>query len=159
MVAADPSAPADIDITWTDERIAAIVGWTLVRAYWAFVPRLAEALGPAGVSPTHFGVLVQLDNSPGSSQAALARRCSMTPQSMGELLPALEADGLVVRGRARGRGHPIPVYLTPAGTATLRRATPAVVELNSPEALGLDPDEQATLNRLLMKIAEGPPPR
>jgi DNA-binding MarR family transcriptional regulator len=138
---------------WTDERITDLTAWMLIRASLVFAPRLAAALGPTGLTPTQFGVLVQLDNSPGIAQAALARRCLMTPQSMGEILPALVEAGLVVRGTRSGRGHPIPVHITDSGRELLAQATPAVEEANTPEALGLSPDERATLNALLHKLA------
>ena len=149
-------APGEDEPIWSDERIAGIVGWTIIQAYLAFLPRLAAAVEPAGISPTQFGVLVQVDNRPGISQGELARRCWMTPQSMGQLLPALEERGLLRRGERRGRGHPIPVRLTDQGRAALRRVTPAVVRANSAAAMHLDDDEHAQLNALLRRTLGGP---
>ncbi|MDL5158605.1 MarR family winged helix-turn-helix transcriptional regulator [Actinomycetospora termitidis] len=149
--AAQQSAP--VAPVWTDDRITDLTAWMLIRASLVFAPRLAHALAPTGLTPTQFGVLVQLENSPGIAQAALARRCLMTPQSMGEVLPALVDSGLVVRGTRSGRGHPIPVHITDAGRDLLLAATPAVEAANTSEALGLDPEERETLNRLLQKLA------
>lgn len=149
----DAAQPAPVAPVWTDERITDLTAWMLIRASLVFAPRLGQALAPTGLTPTQFGVLVQLDNSPGIAQAALARRCLMTPQSMGEVLPALVEAGWVVRGTRTGRGHPIPVYITDAGRDLLLAATPAVEASNTPEALGLEPTERETLNALLHKVA------
>nr|WP_246325932.1 MarR family transcriptional regulator [Actinomycetospora corticicola] len=111
-----------------------------------------RTLAPVGLTPTQFGVLVQLDNTPGATSSELARRCLMTPQSMSELLPGLESAGYVERA-ASGRGRPAPVHLTDSGRNVLARATPLVEEADRPEALGLDADELATLTGLLGRIA------
>lgn len=147
----DPTPDAPV---WPDERIADLAGWTLVRTFLRFVPLFADALAPLGLSPTQFGVLVAVDNAPGIAQGSLARRCQMTPQSMGELLPGLEQAGWLVRGVARGRGHPIPVRITPAGRALLLEATPRVERVNAAPALGLDEGERRTLNALLTKMGD-----
>ncbi|MGW4058345.1 MarR family winged helix-turn-helix transcriptional regulator [Amycolatopsis sp. NPDC004747] len=137
---------------WTDSDIDGLAGWNIIRAYLAFVPRMAQALGPAELSPAQFGILVQIDNSPGIAQGALARRCLVTPQSMGEALLPLEALGLIVRGERPGRGHPIPVHITDAGRRLVRKATKAVLEVNTPAAMGLTAAEQRTLVQLLRKV-------
>jgi DNA-binding MarR family transcriptional regulator len=147
-----PAASAAGSATWPSERIDALTGWTLVRAFLVRAPRFHQALQDVGLSPTQFGVLVQLDNSPGLAQAELARRALMTPQSMGEVLVSLERLGHVVRGVRAGRGHPIPVSLTEQGRAALAAATPLVEAVHTPEALGLTPEEDQIVNVLLHKI-------
>ncbi|WET76819.1 MarR family winged helix-turn-helix transcriptional regulator [Amycolatopsis sp. QT-25] len=137
---------------WTDDDIEELAGWNIIRAYLAFVPEMSRALAPVGISPAQFGILVQVDNSPGIAQGALARRCLVSPQSMGEALPPLEALGLIARGERPGRGHPIPVYITEAGRKLVKKSTKAVLAVNTPEAMGLDADEQRTLRRLLQKV-------
>ncbi|WP_433798889.1 MarR family winged helix-turn-helix transcriptional regulator [Actinomycetospora sp. CA-084318] len=137
---------------WTDERVAALPSWSVIRTHLILAPRLARTLAPVGLSPTQFGVLVQLDNTPGATSSELARACLMTPQSMSELLPGLEAAGYVERA-ATGRGRPAPVHLTEAGHDVLARATPLVEHADRPEALGLDAEELAALTALLNRIA------
>jgi DNA-binding MarR family transcriptional regulator len=66
---------------WSEERIAALPSWAIIRASLLVAPRLAATLAPVGLSPTQFGVLVQLDHEPGLTQSALARRCLMSRQS------------------------------------------------------------------------------
>jgi DNA-binding MarR family transcriptional regulator len=137
---------------WPTDRVDRLASWTLIRAYLVRVPLFVRALQPAGLTPTQFGVLVQLDNEPGLSQGQLARRALMTPQSMGELLVSLERLGYVTRGERAGRGHAVPVSLTPAGAAALAEATPLAEAANTAEAFGLTEEELATLNGLLHKV-------
>jgi DNA-binding MarR family transcriptional regulator len=137
---------------WTDERVAALPSWSVIRTHLLLAPRLARTLAPLGLSPTQFGVLVQLDNTPGATSSELARACLMTPQSMSELLPGLEAAGHVRRD-ATGRGRPAPVHLTDAGREVLARATPLVEAADGPAALGLTTEELTTLTTLLHRVA------
>ena len=137
---------------WSDERVAALPSWSVIRTNLLLAPRLFRTLAPVGLSPTQFGVLVQLDNTPGATSSELARRCLMTPQSMSELLPGLETAGYVTRTPA-GRGRPAPVHLTDAGREVLARATPLVEQADRAENLGLEPDELATLTALLGRVA------
>lgn len=128
-----------------------VTGWTLVRAYQLVARRFQETFADVGLTPTHFGVLVQLARNPGISQAALARSVFITPQGLGGVLTTMQERGLVSRGDA-SPGRPTPVALTEAGRAALHRAMPAVVALNRPHALGLTPAENQTLNTLLHKV-------
>ena len=139
---------------WPTDRIDALMSWTLVRAHLLRISLFFQTLEPLGLTPTHFGVLVQLDNSPGVSQGQLARRTLMTPQSMGEALVSLQAAGLVVRGEQPGRGHPIPVSLTEEGRQLLVRATRLVEVMDTPTSWGLTPAEKAEMNTLLHKVVQ-----
>ncbi|MGI8880061.1 MAG: MarR family winged helix-turn-helix transcriptional regulator [Jatrophihabitans sp.] len=128
-----------------------ITRWTLVRTYQVMARRFYATFADVDLTPTHFGVLMQLARHPGTSQAALARRVFMTPQAMGELLITIQTRGLVTRA-AGPAGKPTAVTLTTAGRAALHRAVPRVEALNRPEAFGLTAAESATLNTLLHKV-------
>jgi DNA-binding MarR family transcriptional regulator len=128
-----------------------VTGWTLVRTHHAVARRFVETLARVGLNPTQFGVLVQVVSDPGLSQAELARRVLVTPQSIGELLTSLEHLGHITRRRGP-RGKASVVRVTDSGRSALDRATPLVQAMNSPQALGLTPDEDTTLNALLHKV-------
>jgi DNA-binding MarR family transcriptional regulator len=142
----DPGTPG-----WSGGDPGAVTGWTLVRAHHQIARLFTETLAGAGLTPAQFGVLVQLAAEPGASQAEIARRVLVTPQSIGELLGSLERLGHVTRTPGRP-GRATVVALTEAGRAALDRATPLVRQLNSPRALGLTAEEDATLNSLLHKV-------
>src|SRR4051794_35139165 len=133
---------------WSGGDPGGVTGWTLVRAHHAVARRFTETLARAGLTPTQFGVLVQVLSGTGLSQAELARRVLVTPQSVGELLTSLERLGYISRRRGP-RGTASVVRVTDAGRAAVDRATPLIQAMNSPQALGLTPQEDTTLNALL----------
>lgn len=97
----------------------------LKRAHLATRGLLDRALSTVGVSLAQFGVLRLLDDEPGMSGAELARRSSVTPPTMNEIIGGLERTGLIARDPApEGRG--LLAHLTPAGHATIRRCLPVI---------------------------------
>lgn len=148
---ARPVAGVEPGAGWSGGDPDEVTGWTLVRAHHAVARRFTETLASVGLTPAQFGVLVQLVSRPGVSQAELARRVLVTPQSLGELLVSLERLGHVERRPGR-RGTATAVTLTGSGRAALGRATPLVAALNAPERLGLTAQEASTLNALLHKV-------
>lgn len=151
MDAAHPDEADPADTAATAFQPDDVTGWTLVRTYQIMARRFYSTFADVDLTPTHFGVLMQLARHPGTSQAALARSVFMTPQAMGELLTTIQARGLISRTPGQA-GRPTPVTLTDAGHAALHRAVPRVEEINRPEALGLTAAESATLNSLLHKV-------
>lgn len=128
-----------------------MTGWTLIRANHAVVRRVSETLATVGLSPTQFGTLAQLTVAPGASQAELARRVLVTPQTLGELLVSLEHLGHITRTPGRP-GTATAVTITPEGAAVLERAAPLLGAINTPESLGLTAAEASLLNGLLDKV-------
>ena len=78
------------------------------------------------------------------SNAQLARRAYMTPQSMSEVIDALEQRGLIERN-SNGRGRALPATLTPKGRRVLADCERAVDELEDEMLAGLDAAERAQL--------------
>lgn len=70
----------------------------------------------------------------------------VTPQSVGELLRAMEDQGMMERTPPAGRGLPFAVYASPKGRALLDEVTPHVLAAFSPKALGLEKSEYYRLN-------------
>ncbi|GAB3838575.1 MarR family winged helix-turn-helix transcriptional regulator [Kribbella italica] len=137
---------------WTADTLASLPAWTLVQAYHGVAQGFTELFSAQRMTPVQFGVLAQLAVSPGLTQAELARRVLIRPQSMGELTGTLVDRGLLMRHGPGGRGRAVPVTLTEEGSATLARVGAAVREFNDPASLGLDPEEARILNGLLHKL-------
>src|SRR5277367_1017772 len=102
------------------------VGYLIKRAQMVLHNAMADALGSHDLTVTQFAVLTGLDDEPGLSNADLARRAFVTPQSMHSVLHELERLQLVVR-----RPHPqhqrvLQAALTGAGRRTLTSAANAV---------------------------------
>jgi DNA-binding MarR family transcriptional regulator len=125
---------------------------TIVRTSQMMARIFTATLAPFGLPPNQFSVLLHLVEQPGISQADLARVVLATPQSVGELIRAMEDGGLVERTPPAGRGRPSALYASPAGRAVLDEVTPAVLAAFTPEALGLDKKTHARLNADLHTI-------
>jgi DNA-binding MarR family transcriptional regulator len=102
------------------------VGYLIKRAQMVLHDAMVDGLGSHDLTVTQFAVLTALDEEPGLSNADLARRAFVTPQSMHAVLHELERLQFVVR-----RPHPqhrrvLQASLTEAGRRTLESAANAV---------------------------------
>lgn len=127
------------------------LGYLLVRAADHVSRPWATALRAHGINPRQFSMLAWLAQAPGLSQAELARRVMVTPQSMSESLTALMDAGWIAR-RALERGHAAELQLTPQGRRLLTKAYPVVLATNRESFAGLTSAERAELARLLHKL-------
>ncbi|MBW0101140.1 MarR family winged helix-turn-helix transcriptional regulator [Pseudonocardia sp. KRD291] len=129
------------------------LGYLLVRAGELVSRPWLSGLRRQGINPRQFSVLAIVAADDGLSQAGLARRASITPQSMGELLRRLEEGGLLDRTTAR-RGTSATVHVTAAGRARLADAYPVVLRLNEESVASLSADERRRLAALLGKVID-----
>lgn len=88
--------------------------------------QLDEALRPFGLTTPQYATLVELGARAGQSNAQLARRTFMTPQSMSEVIKALESKGFVSREADEAHGRLIRIMLTPAGAKAVAACDEAV---------------------------------
>jgi DNA-binding MarR family transcriptional regulator len=102
------------------------VGYLIKRAQMVLHDAMADALGSHGLTVTQFAVLTGLDEEPGLSNADLARRAFVTPQSMHAVLQELERLQLVVRSPHPQHQRVLQAALTGAGRRTLTSAAAAV---------------------------------
>lgn len=83
-------------------------------------------LADLDLSVPEYTALSVLQARPGLSNAQLARRSLLAPQSMLEVLAKLESRGLVRREVDPAHGRILRAALTPAGRTLLARADPAI---------------------------------
>jgi DNA-binding MarR family transcriptional regulator len=113
--------------------------------------RLAAAVEPAGLTLAAYTTLSVLRAQDGLSNAQLARRSLVTPQSMSEVLALLVDLGYVRRRAEPNHGRVIRTELTRAGSRALERCDRAV-DLIEQEMLGdLDDDEATGLRDVLTR--------
>lgn len=108
---------------------------------------------PAGWSWSAFRAVFTLWISGPLEPSKLADASGMSRQAVSSLAKTLEQDGLVERRTAARDARSVVLSLTDLGTARVERV---FVEHNRREAdwaAALDPDERATLTRLLAKLA------
>ncbi|HET9114892.1 MAG TPA: MarR family transcriptional regulator [Gaiellaceae bacterium] len=114
--------------------------------------RLADALGPHGLSLQEYTTLSVLRARAGLSNAQLARRSLITPQAMNEVLARLEQRDLVLRHPDRTRGRIRPAELTASGKRLLAKADRSVDAAERELFAGSD---DTGLRRLLAETLHG----
>src|SRR3569833_1221212 len=85
-----------------------------------FFATVARGVQPASVRQSNQrAILTVISLEPGCSNADIARRTGLAPQTVAAVLDDLEIAGLLKRGAARrggGRGQPAtPIYINPDG--------------------------------------------
>jgi DNA-binding MarR family transcriptional regulator len=107
------------------------LGYALKAAQGALGRAMDAALRPEGLTVAQFATLNALDRAPGASNADLARRAFVTPQSMHGVLDGLARAGLVERGPDPGHGRRLAARLTARGTDALARGWAAVAPVEA----------------------------
>jgi DNA-binding MarR family transcriptional regulator len=127
-------------------------GFLLSRAHFSNRDRANELLRPLGIVVRHFGLLSLLDAHGPSSQQALARRLSVSPTMITQIVDEVEARGLAERRRnpADRRSH--LVSLTPAGKRTLKAARRVAATVAGEIAAAIGEDGDRELRGLLHKL-------
>jgi DNA-binding MarR family transcriptional regulator len=113
--------------------------------------RIVAALEPEGLPLPAYTALSVLRAEDGLSNAQLARRSLVTPQSMNEVLNLLADRRYVRRRAAPGHGRVLRTELTPAGLRALERCDRAVDLVEREMLAGLDADEETFLRALLIR--------
>ena len=106
---------------------------------------IGALVAPHGLTVPQYTALSILRDRAGLSNAQLARRSYVTPQSMNEVIAKLERDGLVARSPAANHGRVLEMTLTPAGHEVLHRCEDAVTEMEGRMLADLDDDDRAQL--------------
>jgi DNA-binding MarR family transcriptional regulator len=120
-------------------------GYLIKKAQAALHAHMARALHGHGLTLTQFAVLTSLADEPGLSNADLARRAFITPQSMNESLRELEQHGWITRSRHPHHGRILQIALTEAGHATLLACDTTVTAIEQQMLVDLDPDQRRQL--------------
>jgi DNA-binding MarR family transcriptional regulator len=127
------------------------VSYVIARLDRVLRRRLSVAVEPSGLALPAYTALSVLRAQDGLSNAQLARRTLVTPQSMSEALALLVELGYVRRRAEPGHGRIIRIELTAAGRRALERCDRAVDDVEW-EMLGdLDTDEATGLREVLIR--------
>jgi DNA-binding MarR family transcriptional regulator len=112
-----------------------------------------NALSPFGIRRRHFGVLVVLAESPGSSQQEVADRLGIDRTTMAKIVDDLEELRLLRRTTHPKSRRANALELTPSGSRLLPRATKAVEEADDRLVTSLSRSQRHQLRRLLQVVA------
>ena len=103
----------------------------------------------APLTVPQYTALSILRDRAGLSNAQLARRSYVTPQSMNEVIAALEREALVVRAPAANHGRVLETTVTDKGLDFLARCDRAVTEMEDRMLADLDAEARADLLKAL----------
>ena len=98
------------------------IGYALKRAQHAMRLHMDRQLKALGLNAPQYAVLANLEAEPGASNARLARRAFVTPQTMQGMLVKLETAGLIERHPDAEHGRIRRTELTSAGRQVLAQA-------------------------------------
>ncbi len=112
-----------------------------------------QAMIDSGLRPPHYAVLVFLRTNTNQPQTALAQMLRIDRSDVVSLIDALEARGLVQRGRDREDRRRYALALTADGQALVERLATVAAETEERLFAPLDPDEKAQLVEYLGRLA------
>ena len=111
--------------------------------------RLRDGLAPLGMTVPHYTALSVFRVLGTLSNAQLAERTMMSPQSANEMVKAMEAKGWIARTPDPEHGRIIRISLTDDGEAVLARCDEVVKQVEETMFPGLAEDERAWLHAQL----------
>ena len=113
-----------------------------------------KGLARLGLTTPQYAALSALEHEPGLSNADMARRCFVTPQTMHQILLGLERDELVERTPHPEHGRVQQTHLTSRGTRLLSQAHDLVSAIETTMASPLSKAEYERVARALKKCIE-----
>jgi len=130
-------------------------GYLLKRAQVALNAAMNAAFHPHGATLPQYAVLTALDEEPGLSNAELARRAFVTPQTMNQVLRELEQRNWVSRHPHPAHGRILQADLTRDGRQTLRACHQAADAVEERMLAKLTPAHRQQLTTALRTCIEG----
>ncbi len=112
---------------------------------------IGKVVGSRGLSVNQYTTLSVLDRRSGLSNAQLARRALVSPQSMNEVLLTLEQRGLVRRHAHPAHGRILQTELTSQGKALLADCDTEVRQVEARMVGELTDDDRKALRRALVR--------
>lgn len=135
-----------------------LLSYTVGRLDRAVRRRLADVLERFDLSIPEFTTLSVLARRPGLSNAQLARRALIRPQSMNQVLGSLERQRLVERTPDPDHARILRATLTGRGRAVLDEAERATRMMEEAAAAGISEDELRhaveILDRLTQRLSD-----
>jgi DNA-binding MarR family transcriptional regulator len=125
------------------------VSYVIARLDRALRRQIADMVAPHGLTATQYTALSVLRQGKGLSNAQLARRSYVTPQSMIEMLGTLEGKGLIERSPAPDHGRILRTELTAKGRRLLSRCDEELDRIETEMTRELSPEELHAFEHML----------
>ncbi len=131
------------------------LGYVLKHVQNALRQAMDERLGKADLTTPQYAALTALEHEEGLSNAELARRCFVTPQTMHSIVTRLEDEDLLRRTPHPNHGRIQQLHLTDEGRTRLAQAHEIVEAVEAAMTSELSPEEADQARGILLKCAEG----
>jgi DNA-binding MarR family transcriptional regulator len=125
------------------------ISYVLGRLDLALRRSLSEGLASVGVTLPQYTALSVLRDRGALSNAQLARRVLITPQSTIKVIAALEKKGLITRVPDPDHGRILRTLLTPCGQDVLEACDGVAQQVEAKMLEDLAPDDRAALHSSL----------
>lgn len=132
----------------------ATIGFALKQAQQALRARMDSGLREIGLTTPQYAVLAFLEVESGASNAELARRAFVTPQTMQAILVGLERSGFIARTPHPGHGRVQTTELTAPGRDALAAASGIVAEAEARLRDAVTPLDPQLVTAMLLRLAE-----
>ena len=120
------------------------VSYAVARLHQRLFASISERVAPYGLTTLQFTTLSVLSRHGAPlSTSQLARRAFMTPQSMSEVIHALERNGLIKRNPHPNHRRTLPATITPKGRRVLAACDGAVSEFEDSMLSGFSEKDRA----------------
>ncbi len=129
-----------------------LFGFHLRQAYTPFGQAYREAAATFKLKPSQFTVLVLVKQNPGRRQSELAEALNIERSNFVPIIDALEARGLLTRGKSPDDRRSNSIEVTPKGKALVIKATEPILAESERAAAVLSKSEQSALKKLLCKL-------
>jgi DNA-binding MarR family transcriptional regulator len=135
------------------DRLEHRIGYELKKAQHGLRLRMDEDLKELGVTAPQYAALSVLAEEPGLSNAGLARRSFVTPQTMNQILTRLEEAGLVERRPHPEHGRVLQAFLTKEGEELRRDCATRVEAIEGRMVAELSEEERSWLLGMLRRCS------
>ena len=113
-----------------------------------------KALSDVGLTTPQYAALSELAKDRGLSNAELARRCFVTPQTMHQIINGLEVRQLLNRSPHPEHGRIQQIKLSKQGESLLKEGHEHVREVERKMTDGLSKSAVAEVNKLLVRCCK-----
>ena len=130
------------------------MSYAIARLHQRVFTSITERVAPYGLTALQFTTLSVLSRHGAPlSTSQLARRAFMTPQSMSEVIHALERKGLIKRNPDPNHRRTLPATLTAKGRRVLTACDASVSEFEDAMLDGFSEADRATFRDMIKAAA------
>ncbi len=129
-------------------------GYILKKAQQMLRLKMDQAIAPLTLTTPQYAVLARLEESPGISNADLARDSFITPQTMHSIVANLEKKHLVKRKQSPEHGRILCTQLTSQGKLVVKKAHSLVESAEKKMLRSISAKSKKILEALLLECID-----